>query len=103
MSRLYKSNWRLSVHLRFYAGLAWAEARVAALRLYARQWSESSEITSVEYLNACVVLTVKRGLSIWATCLERGSRTIEPQPQVIKLDRSGFRICRDAGKHSPEY
>ena len=54
-----------------------------------------TEIACIEYLDTSVVLPVKGGHGIWAACINRVVRVVEPQTQVVKLDRISRGIgCR---------
>src|SRR6516164_3281131 len=56
------------------------------------------EIACIEYLDASVVLPVKGSHGVWAACLNCILRVVEPQTQMVKLDRISDGIHRGIRK-----
>ena len=56
------------------------------------------KIACIEYLDSSIVLPVKRSHGIFGTCLRRVLRVVEPQTQVVKLDRISDGIHRGIRK-----
>jgi hypothetical protein len=56
------------------------------------------EIACIEYLDTSVVLPVNGGHGFWAACIKRVVRVVEPQTQVVKLDRISRGIGRGIRK-----
>ncbi len=62
-------------------------ASVTACR-HPLKWSiRRSELAGVKNLDARVMLSIKRGDSAWATCFYHVLRVVEPEAEVINLDR----------------
>jgi hypothetical protein len=60
-----------------------------ALSFNIYKWSpEILEIAGIEHLDTCVVLSVKRGHGAWAACLLGILCGVEPQTQLVNVDRS---------------